>query len=146
VSTEVLIGAELFHSAADSRLSESHWLSCATCHFDGLPDGRTWQGFPGGPRNTPPLFTLIETAPYNWSATWNELHDVEFKIRNLMAGTGLIEEFAVQEALGPPNADLSFELDLLVAYMRSEEHTSELQSRENLVCRLLLEKKTAGSK
>src|SRR5207302_9916553 len=26
-------------------------------------------------------------------------------------------------------------------YKRSEEHTSELQSRENLVCRLLLEKK-----
>src|SRR5690606_40199359 len=29
--------------------------------------------------------------------------------------------------------------DLL--FLRSEEHTSELQSRENLVCRLLLEKK-----
>src|SRR5436309_4056111 len=28
-----------------------------------------------------------------------------------------------------------------VAGLRSEEHTSELQSRENLVCRLLLEKK-----
>src|SRR5690606_12545863 len=28
--------------------------------------------------------------------------------------------------------------------LRSEEHTSELQSRENLVCRLLLEKKNAG--
>src|SRR5690606_40195816 len=27
------------------------------------------------------------------------------------------------------------------ANLRSEEHTSELQSRENLVCRLLLEKK-----
>src|SRR5690606_41536120 len=27
--------------------------------------------------------------------------------------------------------------------LRSEEHTSELQSRENLVCRLLLEKKNA---
>src|SRR5690606_41890201 len=26
-------------------------------------------------------------------------------------------------------------------FLRSEEHTSELQSRENLVCRLLLEKK-----
>src|SRR5690606_39343856 len=26
-------------------------------------------------------------------------------------------------------------------FVRSEEHTSELQSRENLVCRLLLEKK-----
>src|SRR2546430_11134802 len=28
---------------------------------------------------------------------------------------------------------------------RSEEHTSELQSQSNLVCRLLLEKKTNGS-
>src|SRR5436309_10759241 len=29
----------------------------------------------------------------------------------------------------------------IVVRLRSEEHTSELQSRENLVCRLLLEKK-----
>src|SRR5690606_39550938 len=29
--------------------------------------------------------------------------------------------------------------------LRSEEHTSELQSRENLVCRLLLEKKNHSS-
>src|SRR5690606_39829096 len=29
----------------------------------------------------------------------------------------------------------------LLLHERSEEHTSELQSRENLVCRLLLEKK-----
>src|SRR5690606_41402610 len=29
--------------------------------------------------------------------------------------------------------------------LRSEEHTSELQSRENLVCRLLLEKKNLNS-
>src|SRR5690606_40394051 len=40
-----------------------------------------------------------------------------------------------------------FREDILDAYLfndlseRSEEHTSELQSRENLVCRLLLEKK-----
>src|SRR5207302_597871 len=32
-------------------------------------------------------------------------------------------------------------LDMVKAWERSEEHTSELQSRENLVCRLLLEKK-----
>src|SRR5690606_39452061 len=31
--------------------------------------------------------------------------------------------------------------DLVLDIWRSEEHTSELQSRENLVCRLLLEKK-----
>src|SRR5690606_40320451 len=30
---------------------------------------------------------------------------------------------------------------MIVYLMRSEEHTSELQSRENIVCRLLLEKK-----
>src|SRR5690606_39764835 len=33
-----------------------------------------------------------------------------------------------------------------VTLSRSEEHTSELQSRENLVCRLLLEKKQEGRK
>src|SRR5690606_42108506 len=33
------------------------------------------------------------------------------------------------------------ELKALCIALRSEEHTSELQSRENLVCRLLLEKK-----
>src|SRR5690606_17730544 len=32
-------------------------------------------------------------------------------------------------------------LGTLLGEVRSEEHTSELQSRENLVCRLLLEKK-----
>src|SRR5690625_5735100 len=31
------------------------------------------------------------------------------------------------------------------AFIRSEEHTSELQSRGHLVCRLLLEKKTVNS-
>src|SRR3712207_7217092 len=31
--------------------------------------------------------------------------------------------------------------DLLAPFRRSEEHTSELQSRQYLVCRLLLEKK-----
>src|SRR5207302_3569142 len=41
------------------------------------------------------------------------------------------EEFA----LGPVRHELRTPLN------RSEEHTSELQSRENLVCRLLLEKK-----
>src|SRR5699024_11585925 len=34
---------------------------------------------------------------------------------------------------------------LVTGHMRSEEHTSELQSRFDLVCRLLLEKKKAHS-
>src|SRR5690606_40711141 len=39
-----------------------------------------------------------------------------------------------------PSTPLFF-IDLMLPLNRSEEHTSELQSRENLVCRLLLEKK-----
>src|SRR5690606_41955736 len=37
--------------------------------------------------------------------------------------------------------DQVLEQNLALDFRRSEEHTSELQSRENLVCRLLLEKK-----
>src|SRR5690606_12712260 len=40
-----------------------------------------------------------------------------------------------------PMAQQMIILLLLKINSRSEEHTSELQSRENLVCRLLLEKK-----
>src|SRR5690554_7770354 len=36
---------------------------------------------------------------------------------------------------------VEFTDDIIEAYARSEEHTSELQSRPHLVCRLLLEKK-----
>src|SRR5258705_9738532 len=36
--------------------------------------------------------------------------------------------------------------DALLADMRSEEHTSELQSLRHLVCRLLLEKKKKNNK
>jgi YVTN family beta-propeller protein len=117
VSNDIILGAQLFHSAADPRLSENRWLSCATCHFDGLPDGRTWQGFADGPRNTPALFNLIETAPYNWSGTWDEIQDVELRIRALQAGTGLIEDFPVELPDGPPHANLSFDLDLLALYL-----------------------------
>src|SRR3989475_9209875 len=37
-------------------------------------------------------------------------------------------------------------LKQLLPDVRSEEHTSELQSQSNLVCRLLLEKKKRGNK
>src|SRR3712207_7596204 len=48
---------------------------------------------------------------------------------------------------GAPRIDADGDLsvaqeDELYTYYRSEEHTSELQSRQYLVCRLLLEKKT----
>src|SRR5436309_5720712 len=45
-------------------------------------------------------------------------------------------------SLGNPSSGKSFRS----GKYRSEEHTSELQSRENLVCRLLLEKKKKKQK
>src|SRR5690606_40517565 len=47
-----------------------------------------------------------------------------------------LADLAAFEAVRP----IGFETDIQLVG-RSEEHTSELQSRENLVCRLLLEKK-----
>src|SRR3989442_4012117 len=45
------------------------------------------------------------------------------------------EEMGTDSAAGPGISDAPF------SAIRSEEHTSELQSRPHLVCRLLLEKK-----
>src|SRR3989442_9257316 len=42
--------------------------------------------------------------------------------------------------------DLDVALGVEVDQHRSEEHTSELQSRPHLVCRLLLEKKKKGTR
>src|SRR2546429_3222989 len=51
------------------------------------------------------------------------------------------------QGVGKGEVDLRMDLDLVDAVElvldRSEEHTSELQSRLHLVCRLLLEKKKA---
>src|SRR5690625_6960858 len=44
----------------------------------------------------------------------------------------------------PTDAPVSIWFDMLMDEERSEEHTSELQSRGHLVCRLLLEKKNTS--
>src|SRR5256886_11184913 len=49
-----------------------------------------------------------------------------------------VDESVVNVALPTIEADLG---TTLAAMQRSEEHTAELQSQSNLVCRLLLEKK-----
>src|SRR2546430_8703811 len=48
---------------------------------------------------------------------------------------------ALHPAVGPHASDRILRHVAVSAVQRSEEHTSELQSQSNLVCRLLLEKK-----
>lgn len=118
IPVDILIGAQLFYTAKDARLSADLRVSCANCHFDGQADGRTWIGFADGPRNTPLLYNLVETAPYTWSGTWDELADVELKIRDLAAGMGLIDG-EIFAPLGDPHSGLSLDLDTLVIYLTS---------------------------
>src|SRR5690606_29024181 len=65
------------------------------------------------------------TAPTGCTVVDGPAHVTRGAVDRITAVTNII--FALQAAhVGP-------------AHLRSEEHTSELQSRENLVCRLLLE-------
>src|SRR5438874_6438622 len=59
-------------------------------------------------------------AIFRWSAALSKVRD------HIVFGAGLLQTWSL-----PP---------------RSEEHTSELQSRRDLVCRLLLEKKKKNKK
>src|SRR5690606_41824389 len=52
-------------------------------------------------------------------------------------GEGVVVEEFLEKGYNIVGLDANYESEIV----RSEEHTSELQSRENLVCRLLLEKK-----
>ncbi|NWF70900.1 MAG: hypothetical protein HXY40_17585 [Chloroflexi bacterium] len=115
VALDIIQGAQFFYGAHDARMSANDWISCANCHFDGLSDGRVWMSIDGG-RNTPLLYDILGTPPYNWSATWDELADVELKIRDLQAGFGLIAG-TVSPALGAPHAGQSPLLDTLAQYL-----------------------------
>src|SRR5437870_13290080 len=58
-----------------------------------------------------------------------------------------IPAFLSTSAGTPSSRQAAYEMPLRSAYFdRSEEHTSELQSRGHLVCRLLLEKKKTTKK
>ncbi|MEL6148435.1 MAG: hypothetical protein AAFR56_02340 [Chloroflexota bacterium] len=136
LSADVLIGAELFHNASDARLAEDRWISCANCHLDGLADGQTWHDFPGGARNTPLLFDLDQTAPYNWSGNYDELADVELKIREVQAGTGFIPDGVLTSPDGDPHAGLSPDLDAITIYLQTlEGTTSPIRGDAALVAR-----------
>src|SRR5690606_41937963 len=88
-----------------------------------------------------PYTTLFRSA-YTITTPLDEEEDDHF----LVFVTGATGEYTSEE---DANGDaLSFYIAIPKTKFnnRSEEHTSELQSRENLVCRLLLEKKKKTQK
>ncbi len=116
LSPQLHRGKLLFTSSRSTRVSRDRWMSCESCHFDGEQDGRTWL-FPDGPRNTTNLRGLAHTHPLHWSADRDEVQDFEFTIRELQAGTGLLED--PHPELGHPNTGRSTDLDALAAFVES---------------------------
>src|SRR5688572_32481510 len=89
-------------------------------------------------------FTLTRPeAPFlaDLAMPFNVVQSAEYADRLMQAGTP--EKFDAEPIGTAPSAFAGFQTDIAVRYraFRSEEHTSELQSQSNLVCRLLLEKK-----
>src|SRR5699024_11481121 len=79
--------------------------------------------------------TYLSENGYNVSIfSTNNNHETEKRVLEKIISQGfdgvIVEP--TQSAMSNPNINY---------YLRSEEHTSELQSRFDLVCRLLLEKK-----
>src|SRR5690606_41155897 len=78
-------------------------------------------------------------ASYGWATVQSSWSGPQAYARRADGGddqtlvNGWVQKPVAQALLNSAGRDL--------ARLRSEEHTSELQSRENLVCRLLLEKK-----
>src|SRR2546430_14775565 len=61
------------------------------------------------------------------------------RIRPGMILTGLVIDVTTDVVI----VNVGLKSEAVIPLERSEEHTSELQSQSNLVCRLLLEKKTS---
>src|SRR5262249_62119019 len=93
---------------------------------------------PSAPRAPPSFPTRRSSDPRLAGLLTIALSDQPRAARILViaAGAGVAGEIAQLEPSPPAGTERGFELAL-----RSEEHTSELQSLTNLVCRLLLEKK-----
>src|SRR2546430_5990909 len=70
------------------------------------------------------------------------VHDADLQLRLRLFGRLLGREASSERLPTPSRRCVAAELDHEV---RSEEHTSELQSQSNLVCRLLLENKKTSN-
>src|SRR3712207_7314290 len=92
------------------------------------------------PRSTLfPYTTLFRSRPAAPDVLW--VADITY----LRTWEGWLYLAAVQDAYSRRIVGWSMTDHMRADLVRSEEHTSELQSRQYLVCRLLLEKKKTNS-
>src|SRR2546426_6893868 len=90
------------------------------------------------PRSTLFPYTTLFRSYFDSPTFVNDLEQVAAQLRPLLP---VAFDNAFHPANGFCEALLEADAEIKAAKIRSEEHTSELQSPCNLVCRLLLEKK-----
>src|SRR5207249_10316104 len=98
---------------------------------------------PPTPTSTPFPYTTLFRSYLKRATGAKKVDDRVLTEYSKVAGMTKVETMADIRAIQKGTADrLGISVEELVAQIaRSEEHTSELQSRFDLVCRLLLEKK-----
>src|SRR5699024_11672439 len=90
------------------------------------------------PPSLSPYTTLFRSHIHDFLKLTLEFLGVELVI--VVGPPGVVESFSGRSKVHPDMADRAQPLVGGLIEFRSEEHTSELQSRFDLVCRLLLEK------
>src|SRR5690349_22802743 len=90
----------------------------------------------------PPRSTLF---PYTTLFRSGSIEELAYEQRDTVPGKQLLTFFAIGVPIYVVRCRVQVKQEAkalpIHAFIRSEEHTSELQSRRDLVCRLLLEKK-----
>jgi cytochrome c peroxidase len=140
LAPDVLAGKRIFYDAADERMGQDGYISCATCHLDGFEDGRVWDFTDRGEglRNTSSLFGRRGTGQgrLHWSANFDEVQDFEHDIRNAFGGKGFLPDTEFNAGtrnttLGDTKAGRSPELDAMAAYVTSLDKVSPSPFRDN---------------
>jgi large repetitive protein len=136
---EVLRGKRVFYNAADARMAQDGYFSCAACHLDGRNDGQVWDftQLGEGLRNTTSLLgnAGMGRGLLHWSGNFDEVQDFETPIRNLFGGFGFMDDadyFADgrDHPLGPTKAGFSEDLDALAAFLTSLDRDDRSPYRE----------------
>src|SRR5690606_41278651 len=106
-----------------------------TLFFSRYGHHRDLHSFPT--RRSSDLLNIDEPATNATDSEQAKVEGVDSGTENGQAG----DEERLETIVEEDHPKLSVSHNSTTEAKRSEEHTSELQSRENLVCRLLLEKK-----
>lgn len=133
MAPQTLVGKKIFHDASDERMDNEGYISCGSCHFEGLDDGQVYDFSTRGEglRNTVALLGRRGTKQgrVNWTGTLDEVQDFEHQIRDLFKGRGFLPDEVFHsgtndQPLGAAKAGLSPELDALAEYVSSLDHVN----------------------